>query len=306
MSWQYDAPRRHSDLTEPECTVLHKLERELFFLIVPDIERLPRRLYHYTNEAGFQGIIKSRGFRATYWQDLADNTEIGYGMYLIDKGFHELRRLLSDESHRQLLGICYSSFVNQQLSNTSYTYYIICFTNCPASQRHWNEYGCAAEGYCIELDSHGIPRRCGDYDVEFMPVLYDVEAQCDVVMRILTSSWKALIELAELSKWVADPRWLLRVIRLLGVHLQYHLCLLKTQAYNWEDEWRIVILGPPPAPRIEAQKRFVHFPMQDSELSTAFASVILGPGRRSTDAQEAARILAASGLASTLLRRSET
>lgn len=258
MAWSYIDNRTHSELTATECEVLHQLEKNLFHLIVPNIAKLPRRVYHYTSDRGLEGILASRGFRATYWRDLIDKHEIAWGATIVNGVMQALRWELRDETLRELLGMFYYDFLRHEVAQK---YYILCFTEVGESDRHWIEYGYADTGFCLKVDTFDLRKPTVPYAMDIEPVIYDFKHQTNLVLNILLECWRSTMELVRGTSTKRQPIWLPHVMSLLTAHLHFHLSLMKTESFAWEKEWRIVIRSSKPNNERAGAKRFVHLPI---------------------------------------------
>lgn len=300
MPWSYADNRAHPELSTTELDVLHPLEKNLYNLIVPNIARRPRRVYHYTSDRGLEGIVRSHGLRATYWRDLIDQREIVWGASILNEAMQALRRELQNEMLRELLGMYYYAFVQHEVAQE---HYIVCFTEAGESERHWIEYGCADTGFCLEVDAFDLEKRSVAYAMDLQPVTYDFKQQTNLILNVLLPCWRATMELGGRTSSERQRVWLPHVMSLFTAHIHFHLRLMKTEDFEWEREWRVVIRGPKPGEKEPGIKRFVHLPiLTGSDMSPILAIT----ARHAPSLQYIRRLIEAHGYSEPQLRTAES
>lgn len=252
LEWSYGDASRHAELTQDERDILGALEKRLYKLIARKVLTLPERLYHFTTKEGLAGILSSGGIHATYWRDLVDQHEIRHGMALVDCAMQYLRSRLQPQL-QEFLGLLYYSFVQRELTQE---YYMVCFTDCAESKRHWEEYDPVGSGFVIGFDAFKL--RSATWDVQ--PVIYTMAEKADLIIQVVDACWVSALDLVRTSKdrlWV----WVSHIMNLLSTHLHWHLSLVKQDEFAWEREWRIVLRGDKPANKVTAVKRFTSIPL---------------------------------------------
>lgn len=258
LSWLYGAATPYTQLTAQERDVLHPLEKRLYRLIVPNLLKLPPKLYHYTDERGIDGMLSSRGIRATYWRDLVDQHEIRWGITAVNEAMQFFRGKLQDPQLRELMGVLYYAFVEHELRQE---YYIACFTESGDSDRHWTEYGCADSGFAIEFDSFALQRPSAVTYLDLQPVIYTVKEQMNLISEIVLACWASTLDLVRSTSSERHWLWLPHIMGLLTSHLHFHLSLMKREDFVWEKEWRVIVRADKPIEPETGIKRFWHIPL---------------------------------------------
>lgn len=268
LHWSYGETTRHVQLAADERAVLHALEKRLYKLIIPNLFKLPPKLYHYTTKVGVDGILSSGGIRATYWRDLADQHEIRYGMALVNETMQFLRSKL-DPKLQEFLGALYYAFVQHELKQQ---YYIACFTECANSERHWKEYG---SGFMLEFDTFGLTRPSPGTFLDVQPVIYTIKDQAQLINTVVLDCWSSAMELARNTSGDRASVWLPHVMNLITIHLHWHLSLIKREEFAWEKEWRLIVRSDRPESDQEpsAIKRFSQIPILTKPALSPIATI---------------------------------
>ncbi|AKF08679.1 DUF2971 domain-containing protein [Sandaracinus amylolyticus] len=199
------------------------------------LEHAPPILWQYTDLAGLQGILTNRRIWATHIRFLNDPNE---GLHTLDL----LRERFERED--QPAGV---RFLSHAIEVTRAGTYLACFSSDSDRLSQWRAYARDGEGFAIGMDlravpSHedvGVPQNvCGGPFV--VRVEYDARAK--------DRAFDALFDIGGMRMLPEplrrDPKF--QAIAAGAVLRMAHFCAVtfKHQAYEEEQEWRLVWLGP--------------------------------------------------------------
>ncbi len=191
------------------------------------LEEVPNKLlYHYTDQNGLLGILKSKEIWATHHQCLNDTQEFLYAKELVREELK--KRISADNSTRSLLERMSSALGGP--GNEDVNLYVASFSEEPDSLPQWRAYGGASSGFALGfqcerliLPEAFVLARC----------IYQPEKQSEVVDAIVS-------EVLDRSKKVG----LFTAVQIVKVMLLFELhalaLILKHPKFAEEREWRIV------------------------------------------------------------------
>ena len=194
--------------------------------------KLPKQLFHYTNAAGFLGILETQRMWATDASCLNDRQEVIYAKELITEQLEQLCeypdwnptfRITPDEQTR--LNEVRDRFLSVQIISDVF---VASFSTKIDSLSQWREYG----SYNIGISGLALQRCAQQYTDAFLGrCVYDQPVQLDLVRYLVQS---LIIEYRSHS----DPQKLEE--ELLSILYRYG-ALLKHDSFREEAEWRIVL-----------------------------------------------------------------
>jgi hypothetical protein len=164
--------------------------------VIWDYNRIPDDasdvFWHYTSRAGFEGILRSGGLRATYRLDMNDEGEFGYARRIVDQALDRMRQRSDLPKVRLSLAdtckINLNRLLNQSKENS--TAYCACLTVSGDQGKQWRDYADAGKGIAIGLNmSHILNaqiQRCQKGLPYFVlaPVIYEEERQAELIRRL--------------------------------------------------------------------------------------------------------------------------
>ena len=183
-------------------------------------------LYHYTNAAGFHGILQNNRVWATSYEFLNDPSEHVYGHKIVKT---VLENLIAKTNNPILLDL-YNFRFNPPIiaSNEERRYYIFSLVEDKDSAHHWKEYGNNFNGFAIEFEINSnykemVTHTEGSFPHKLFKVIYDIDEQIKITENILLAMARSGKDAFSID------------------YITEYLCIkFKDSIYSPEKEWRIV------------------------------------------------------------------
>jgi hypothetical protein len=253
-----------------------------------------KNLFHYTDLAGLQGIVRSHDLWLTNCRFSNDDREMAHG-YGVAKAVIKDQLLTASPAHRY-----YLEQLDAQLDpNSPDDVYICCF--CAENNRlsQWRGYGANGVGVSIEIEAGEFSWATGpDMPLGIMrvwKVYYDRDEQ------------KTLVEEAIDFGWVnGDPT---ESARRAAHAIKFFIPTFKDKDFHEEGEWRLIFTpglrcSVPPQFRVARQMLVPFFSFRDLLAAAArspghlarlpIRSVLVGPNPRASLSKESVKMLLAS------------
>ncbi len=208
-------------------------------------------LYHYTDAAGLLGIVGNQHFRFTSYLHLNDPSELRYG---IDVATEVLEEIGTAEGIVKLFcGMVADLFKHQNLSDT-FGFFVGSFSRARDDLGQWRSYGDNGRGFAIGLSPdlfqiEDKPDRKPHENVFVAPVVYGSvgtrQRHHDAIRtaaNILTTARDQHADILR-DKTVGIPFLRAMADSLMASQLVWNCLTSKHEAYNREQEVRLVILG---------------------------------------------------------------
>lgn len=198
--------------------------------------KLPRRLYHYTSQAGLLGILASRSLWATRIEFLNDSTEFRYAIDLLKEALDarisaagKVRPLAA--AHKEVLNTL--RLLRKRLARTppSHTH-VACFSEDPDSLSQWRGYCPGGSGFSIGFATSQLVKAAG----LLTPCTYSSRKHADLIDNLLNTHVSAIIR--EQTKQQRRHALLATFI-----DIEFTACALKHPSFQDEREWRLVRHG---------------------------------------------------------------
>jgi len=192
-------------------------------------------LYHYTNQKGLLGVIKSRTIWMTHTQYLNDRREFLHAVDLVRTEIKRLQKAELDSSKDQIL------LRMEQVLDLSPEGINVCvcsFSEEPDSLSQWRAYG--APGFAVGFPSMFLKDVAAKRDWYLVRCVYDPAHQREIVQALVDEVLEENLSPVEPDD---DPDDLELRIRLGGNLLPYinrYAPLLKDESFKEEHEWRII------------------------------------------------------------------
>jgi len=241
-------------------TRLNDFHRKLQDLQLTNARRAPKFLYHYSSQAGIEGILKHSVFWATDFRDLLDKKELHYGKEFVVCAIEERRRVNTNPDIERFLKAVLDrphsqgwlespvtlteGFDNQTGKSITYDDYldgfIACFCSEPASETQWQTYGDKGNGFAVGIDTHKLDWMKSPTPYYVDSVLYDPRRQKEKVDNYLTYFiHNAALLMLNLPKHRKD--YVIRELHsLMSPYILWSMITFKEPSYYTENEWRVL------------------------------------------------------------------
>ena len=221
-------------------------------------------LWHYTDSAGFHGIISSGIFRFGHAWFLNDRTERTFGKQRVADLIREEQSRLAET---RLMELLHDRWQNR--TDTDSDYFVASLSESSDSISQWQRYGGDGRGYCLGFDRAALMRWL-QTPLRLRQMQYRTEGQLKRFREFLPSSIERSLQLftdnPKYRKYTDAQLLELRVAYLVGVLEEVSL-EFKNPRFEDEREWRFIrripdVVGdtPPPisfSPRGEIVKPFI-------------------------------------------------
>jgi hypothetical protein len=258
----------------------------------------PAILYHYTDAAGFIGILDNGELWASNAAFLNDSTELIYAQEVIKEVLDEFRS--GDEPSQAVAA--FGDALLTSLADWPYDVYVTCFCENGDLLGQWRGYPRSGGGYSLGVNGRvltnlGPPRR----------VIYDRKVQKESVRNLLSTVEATFVEFPGTSAATAQS-FLHRISDQIFYSLAECSFCFKHPAFREEAEWRVVTLkhrnpdrntdGAEPSTLMRATSTgllpYTPISLSLGESKTkerAISEVVIGPGRHPNLAARAAEHL---------------
>lgn len=258
----------------------------------------PNQLHHYTDSAGFNGIVTNASFRATHIGYLNDGNEY---VKTIATFLNALDAALKDKKYPKECEAMLFELHSQLVSTTPQSFpplFVICFTKSRNSLNQWRAYSRGDGGFSIGVDTTQINDGVnnGTKTAELLPVIYN-DAQLhefidDYLSWLFVSYPKHLTMRGEIPEEKFQNDWIgaVRLITsLLGT-------MFKDEEFKEEAEFRIAILAELNEvkfnPKAKMLSPYIEFSLGPSQNGTLpITEIWAGPGQYTPLNAVAARVL---------------
>jgi DUF2971 family protein len=176
-------------------------------------EEPPAVLYHYTDQQGLLGIVRTGKMWATNIEYLNDQREYRHALALMEEC---LRARQPDHRALKLLKRWLSGKAKPIES-------YVCSFSCEAdSLAQWRAYGGAAGGYAIGFEGETLRQAAGKNDMKLVKCVYESEQQSTIVEAVINDVMASLHE------------------PLLSEYVEILAPRMKHSGFAEEREWRLV------------------------------------------------------------------
>jgi len=206
---------------------------------VPVPTPLPQKLFHFTDEDGLKGILRTRSLWASLATALEDKSEIAYALscakrLLEDKGVRGEPSLLDE-----ILPFL-DPGKSELIAGLGMKTYVVSFRTDSDASAHWESYGRSGTGCALAFESKSLVIE----GLLLLPVLYERPAQDELLRRFIESSAHLYDNL--LPDCPAADAWALRqrAITWTALGVWFLAPLLKGPSFREENEWRLIVVDP--------------------------------------------------------------
>jgi hypothetical protein len=194
-------------------------------------------IWHYTNGAGFLGILQSSHFYATQVAALNDANEIRHASDLFIKA---VKHLITERASEQDVATFLNTllkFANENTGSHNISkFFVTCFSGEEDDLTQWDRYG-TPNGYAIGFSARGLQR---EPTRTLFRVVYDTEKQERAAKELAESTVKFYLEGLNQER-EKDPELWTREFLAAWDEWVYKLAPL-AKAFKWkaENEYRLV------------------------------------------------------------------
>ena len=260
-----------------------RLERDL------EATRSPADLCHYTNDAGFFGILNSGEIRCSDTSYLNDPSEIQYGIDI----FYKLAEDPSCPDDVRTLVNQMKSFIDEAAVQYNTSYFCSSFSSKENDLSQWRAYGDNGRGLCLVFDGPKLEVKFRSFSrpsaiFQNFKVSYDRSRLEKVYTELLGRNLQALERLDKITDISDADLSGFRELFFIDIFIAVaHIALFfKDDAYQSEDEYRLLygffwpLVDVADLPKITKENRsysiskFIQFPWRESSV---LKRVIVGP-----------------------------
>jgi len=288
---------------QDEKTLFAEMERELGGTICHDDPK-GKALHHYTDAAGFEGIVSSKTLRGTHFRHLNDKGELSAGECLINEEVKKLAPHLGTANQKWFVET-FEPIHRQMSLSTLGDIFVASLSEHDDHLSQWRGYGDHAAGYSLGFAKFRLPApeanppnatqalhlaKCG----------YDEDNYRARVRHVLTDSAKGFERfVASHAKTYEQADAIARQATALALRRVAMLVLgYKVAAFREEAEWRLIAIPHKGAERQISFRpaRGVLVPYVPIDLCEegeliALSSVVLGPTVEPERGEHGARML---------------
>jgi hypothetical protein len=195
----------------------------------------PRKVYHYTSEEAFAGIVDSGCLWATSHRHLNDSREFSHGFDLV---LALLDEQTAGEPHPFLRTFfTHVKAMIESAGQTWYAFYVACLCEEYESPSQWQSYAAGGSGVCFSVHPWylGPPGRTFHYT----RVLYDLQAQRELLSHPLATVRRFLLQHLEhgsVDQTVAEHAAIFTYR-----YLIHWMATVKEAKWAHEREWRAML-----------------------------------------------------------------
>jgi len=227
-------------------------------------------LYHYTDAAGLEGIVKNQHIWFTHYLHLNDPSELTYGMSIASKVLKEISQR-GDVRIEFFCKMLDDLFTHKNMES-AFGFYIASFSRAPNDLGQWRAYGADGKGFALGLAPHLFhvvdkTDRKPHENVFFSPVVYGEQAgraRQQAAIEKCTSIVAATADRAAdlmRDRTIGLPFLKAMATELMASQMIWNSLTIKHEAYAHEEEVRLVIVGG-----VEALQPYVSTRARGSEI----------------------------------------
>lgn len=261
---------------------------------------LPPVIYHYTNDLGLRGILKTGIFWLTDIFNLNDPSELRHGFS------HAINAL----NNKAATGPPESKFFAEQfeafdlqkgIQNTAH-YFVCSFSSCGDDLGQWRAYADNGRGYALGFDAKVIEDafmkegKTRSLDNATFHVIYNDRRLAEIQRQLIERMFH-LISLPHGRNLGRDAlkQYIVKLLVLLTCHALYPTLYFKHEAYSNEKEYRFLQIHPadrPPDVKFRSRSyslvRYREFDWR-TLAAKALKEIIVGPAADKEKASQFAR-----------------
>ena len=195
------------------------------------------RIYHYTNQTGLLGIVKTRELWASKIQCLNDTTEFRHGLNHIRYILKQREAEAADPIERNYIAAIWDHVERWSMLNV----FVVSFSGSPDLLSQWRAYSKNELGYALGFGINRLRRLASKQGFNLEQCIYDTTQQ---QKRAGETVDHHLEYFRTLRERFADPEsiegWTQNLIREFFPHVCALAPLFKDHSFSEEREWRLI------------------------------------------------------------------
>lgn len=251
---------------------------------------LPTELFHYTNQDGLLGILKSQSFWTTKITCLNDSSEYFLAFRIAKSLLEELAKQ-SDQISVQV------HYLLDEMGSSQINRYVGSFSEEGDLLSQWRGYGSGKSGYALGFNSQKLYEKLVQKSFYLSKCIYDPEGQKILIGRLIFKQ----LETGHFPN--PDQYGKIPGTRIYAVppasNFWYELTsiapIIKDTGFQEEREWRLVskdaILYDKAEFRTGLTYLVPYFPLDLSPLTEILSSITIGPSPHPEISEETLRML---------------
>jgi hypothetical protein len=280
---------------------MEELEQRILRPVELDDQTAP--LYHYTNAAGFMGIVETGKLWATHFDHLNDRRELRLGEEIVLEVAKDFdTELMAGSAGKYLMEHFIELDPSVRLTTLS-DVYLTSFSEAGDQLSQWRAYGCDGSGFALGF--RALPRPRGDEPgaalaLDLVKCEYKPQAFKSRIREILV---EVVQRYEEFVRSKADTDDAARAIynsawKALFMRIATEVPRLKHESFSEEKEWRVTVLPVPGHEDDVAKFRavraglrpYVEIDVRGADEKIDFAEVVIGPGQDPERSLKAAKM----------------
>jgi hypothetical protein len=233
-------------MTSDEEKIIEQLARELPAEV--GVETPDGTVYHYTDAAGLQGMLRSGKVWATHFAHLNDRRELREGEDLVRDVATSMKGTLPSADENQLLEEFLRFFDKMAFTAIAKDVYVSSFSEAGDDLSQWRAYGGRGGGYCVGLKFHVASedqnKQAEDRGLgqTMRKVRYDRDAASAEIRKDLGEAFHAIRTYGRTFQGRAE---LVMEIYKRGMVIAYMRAakmapVFKHESFKAEQEWRLI------------------------------------------------------------------
>lgn len=207
------------------------------------VSKVPLQLYHYTDQAGFIGIVESKQLWATKIQYLNDNKEFNLAVDIASEVLEEKLDLTSNERE---IGVI--NDLVRRISKMGQINICVCsFSEKSDLLSQWRGYANGMSGYSIGFKKNLLEDVASDQKFLLRKCIYDPVQQKKEILKVLDKlikKHKLNENRTPIIRSSTDLRsFFTPFVREVNKELSLIFPLMKHKSFSEEAEWRLISRG---------------------------------------------------------------
>ena len=196
-------------------------------------------LYHFTNEAGLHGILRSRSLWASLAMALTDQGELRYALTRATQ-LIKSARFLGDAAFLLDVVPHLDTNASRTVEILGLKTYVTSFRTNTDARDHWNTYGMKGTGFALAFN----PKSLVIPGTLLLPVLYEPDEQDKLLREFIESGENLFRQLSAQCPAEMMPRLRECALHWIALGVWTLAPLIKEYAFRNEGEWRLIVIEP--------------------------------------------------------------